>query len=92
MARIKPFRAIRPNPLYADQLVFTKPQTESVAGDKMKPGALPPLKILLETAARQRPETIQGQERSYQDIRDGFLIQNWEVISNKDIDSLAARP
>jgi len=27
MAKIKPFRAIRPNPFYADQLVLTKPQS-----------------------------------------------------------------
>ena len=33
MAHILPFRAIRPNPFYADQLVFTAPQVESVSGD-----------------------------------------------------------
>jgi uncharacterized protein (DUF1015 family) len=85
MARILPFRAIRPNPFYADQLVFTKPQTESVAGDEMTPGALPPLKILLETGARLRPETPQGQERAYQDIRANLegLLTGGRLVQEK---------
>lgn len=70
MATIKPFRPIRPNPLYADQLVFTKPQAESVAGDHTQAGGLKPLKTLLETGARQRPETPEGQELAYQDINE----------------------
>lgn len=70
MAHILPFRAIRPNPFYADQLVFTAPQVESVSGDYMKPGGLEPLKTLLETGARQRPETPEGQQKAYQDIKD----------------------
>jgi uncharacterized protein (DUF1015 family) len=74
MANIQPFLAIRPNSFYADQLVFTKPQTESVAGDYSKPGALKPLKTLLETGARLRPETPEGQMEAYQDIRD--TLQN----------------
>ncbi len=60
MATIKPFRAIHPNPFYADQLVFTKPQAESV-GD---------LKTLLETGARLRPETPGGQAFAYRDINE----------------------
>ncbi|MCR8560132.1 DUF1015 family protein [Mucilaginibacter sp. BJC16-A38] len=68
MAKISPFRAIHPNPFYADQLVFTKPQAESVAGNTTLPGALPPLKTLLETGARQRPETPEGQAMAYEDI------------------------
>jgi uncharacterized protein (DUF1015 family) len=70
MAQIQPFRAIRPNPFYADQLVFTSSQVESVSGDHTKAGALAPLKILLETGARQRPETPEGQARAYKDIKD----------------------
>ena len=70
MAQIQPFRAIRPNPFYADQLVFTSPQVESVAGDNAKAGTLAPLKILLETGARKRPETPEGQARAFRDIKD----------------------
>jgi len=68
MASIKPFRAIHPNPFYADQLVFAKPQAESVAGNPELPQGLPPLKTLLETGARQRPETPEGQLQAYQGI------------------------
>ena len=70
MAQIQPFKAIRPNPAYADQLVFTAPQAESVSGDYTKEGSLAPLKILLETGARQRPETPEGQARAFRDILD----------------------
>eukprot|EP01037_Dinobryon_pediforme_P013975 gene13975-14092_t len=45
------------DPFYADQLVFTKPHAESVSGDAMRPGGLLPLKTLLESNARNRPET-----------------------------------
>jgi uncharacterized protein (DUF1015 family) len=68
MAQIQPFRAMLPNPYYADQLVLTKPQAESVAGNIQKPGTLPPLKDLLETVARQRPETPESQAVAYQQI------------------------
>src|SRR6202000_2063463 len=70
MAQIHPFKPVRPNPFYADQLVFTTPQAESVAGDNTKAGTLAPLKTLLETGARQRPETPDGQARAFQDIKD----------------------
>lgn len=70
MAHILPFRAIRPNPFYADQLVFTSPQVESVSGNLMHPGALEPLKVILEMGARQRPETPEGQARAYKEIND----------------------
>ncbi len=70
MAQIQPFRAIRPNPFYADQLVFTTPQAESVSGDDTKPGTLAPLKTLLETGARKRPETPERQAKAFQDIQD----------------------
>ncbi|MFI5136466.1 MAG: DUF1015 domain-containing protein [Sphingobacteriales bacterium] len=76
MATIHPFSPIRPNPFYADQLVFTKPQAESVSGDYTKEGGLKPLKTLLETGARQRPETPEGQKLAYQDIKN--ILQNLE--------------
>ena len=68
MANIHPFRAIRPNSIYADHLVFTTMQAESVAGDLNKSGSLPPLKTLLETAARQRPETPESQAGAFEEI------------------------
>ncbi len=74
MAAIQPFRAIRPDPLYAGRLVFTKPQAESVSGDYEKSGGLKPLKTLLETGARQRPETAEGQKMAYDDINN--TLQN----------------
>jgi len=70
MANIQPFRAIRSNPFYADQLVFTSLQVESVSGDETKDGTLAPLKNLLETGARLRPETPEGQARAFQEIKD----------------------
>jgi uncharacterized protein (DUF1015 family) len=70
MANIQPFRAIRSNPFYADQLVFTSLQVESVSGDETKNGMLAPLKHLLETGARLRPETPEGQAKAFQDIKD----------------------
>jgi len=70
MANIQPFRAIRSNPFYADQLVFTSLQVESVSGDGTKDGMLAPLKHLLETGARLRPETPEGQAKAFQDIKD----------------------
>jgi uncharacterized protein (DUF1015 family) len=78
MAIIRPFKPIRPNPLYVDQLVFTKPQTESVSGDYTKEGGLKPLKTLLETGARLRPETPEGQAMAYQDIKETLesLLEN----------------
>ena len=70
MANIQPFRAIRSNPFYADQLVFTSLQVESVSGDETKEGTLAPLKTLLETGARLRPETPEGQAKAFKDIKD----------------------
>src|SRR5579863_4881663 len=78
MAAIQPFKPIRPNPFYADQLVFTKPQAESVSGDYTRAGGLKPLKTLLETGARLRPETPEGQQMAYHDIKDTLqsLLEN----------------
>ena len=77
MANIRPFSPIRPNPFYAGELVFTKPQTESVAGKLNGSDNLSALKTLLETGARRRPETTKGQQQAYADIRDalhGLLV------------------
>lgn len=73
MATIKPFRAIHPNPFYADQLIFVKPQAELVTGHLAEREGAPPLKTLLETGARQRPETPEGQALAYRDINDTFM-------------------
>jgi uncharacterized protein (DUF1015 family) len=82
MARIQPFRPIRPNPYFADQLVFTRPQAESVSGDYTKDGGLKPLKTLLETGARLRPETPEGQAMSYLDIKETLknLLANEQIL------------
>jgi uncharacterized protein (DUF1015 family) len=72
MATIYPFRPLRPNPFDAGRLVFTKPQTESVAGEDEK--GLLPLKTLLETGARQRPESMEGQSRAYANIMQSLDI------------------
>ena len=78
MATIRPIKPIRPNPFYADQLVFTSLQVESVSGDENKDGTLAPLKNLLETGARQRPETPEGQAKAFHDIKDTLksLLEN----------------
>src|SRR5882762_10259034 len=68
MAVIKPFLAIRSSPLYADQLVFTKPQTETVSVDDVVEEIILPLKDLLETGARLRPETPEKQEQAFHDV------------------------
>ncbi|MFI5158549.1 MAG: DUF1015 family protein [Sphingobacteriales bacterium] len=68
MATIKPFQAIHPNPFYADQLVFAKPQAESVAGNAKLPEGLPPLKVLLEMGARLRPEIPEAQALAFNDV------------------------
>src|ERR1700744_3278199 len=68
MATIKPFRATRPNPLYATGLIQTSPQVQSVAGNSHDADGLPVLKIALEIGARHRPETPEGQARAYADI------------------------
>ncbi|MES2113193.1 MAG: DUF1015 domain-containing protein [Bacteroidota bacterium] len=81
MATIRPFKPIRPDPFYAGQLVFTKPQAESVSGDYTQAGGLKPLKTLLETGARLRPETPEGQEMAYRDINETLqsLLENGQL-------------
>jgi uncharacterized protein (DUF1015 family) len=69
MATIKPFKAIRPNPLYATGLIQTSPQVQSVAGNSHDEDSMPVLKIALEIGARHKPETPEGQARAYEDIR-----------------------
>jgi uncharacterized protein (DUF1015 family) len=69
MATIKPFRALRPNPLYVGKLVFTAPQVESVAWETYATGKSASLKEQLENAARVRPETQAGQQLAYSAIK-----------------------
>ncbi|MDB5031098.1 DUF1015 family protein [Mucilaginibacter sp.] len=85
MAQIIPFKAILPNPAYADQLVLTKPQAESVAGSNQKPEQLPPLKDLLETGARLRPETPEGQAAAYSTINAtlGHLLETHRLVQEE---------
>lgn len=72
MATIKPFRALRPDPFFADQLVF--PPNEQIffigIGENILP--LRPLKDQLESPARKRPETEEGQKAAYQEIRENI--------------------
>lgn len=68
MPRIKPFRAIRPNPGYADQLVFTSPELIVMLDNECTEESLPPLKTILESVARARPETPEGQAAAYAGI------------------------
>jgi len=85
MATIRPFNPILPNPLYADQLVFAKPQAESVSGDFNRAGDLKPLKTLLESPARLRPETPEGQESAYCEIKETLcrLLANETLLREK---------
>src|SRR6185312_3609393 len=68
MPVIKPFRAIRPNPVYAGQLVFTATGIDSMFKADGPEQALLPLKNALESGARLRPETEEGQAAAYADI------------------------
>lgn len=87
MATIKPFRALRPDPFYADQLVF--PPNDQIfffgIGEKTLP--LKPLKEQLESPARQRPETEEGQQLAYREIRD-----NIETLKELQRISLDGKP
>jgi uncharacterized protein (DUF1015 family) len=73
MANITTFLAIRPNPAYADQLIFTNPSTESIALHDRHSQYHLPLKTILETVARQKPETSENQQKAYQDILQAFV-------------------
>lgn len=83
MASIRPFKAIRPNPHYADRLVHTTPQVQSVAGDPSITDGLPVLKVALEIGARQRPETPEGQAKAYEDIDETLyeLLQKRRLLA-----------
>jgi len=69
MPNIKPFRAIRPDPDHAGQLVFTSPELIVMFNNERTEEVLPPLKTILESGARARPETPEGQAAAYADIR-----------------------
>lgn len=72
MATIQPFRALRPNSFYADQLVFPGDEQVFFFGIGEKEHPLLPLKAQLEAPARLRPETAHGQEQAYHDIREAL--------------------
>jgi uncharacterized protein (DUF1015 family) len=72
MATIKPFRALQPNPFYADQLVFPGDEQVFFFGINQKEHPLLPLKEQLETPARLRPETEEGQQQAYLAIRENL--------------------
>jgi uncharacterized protein (DUF1015 family) len=86
MANIKAFKAIHPNPFYADQLVFTNQQVEFVGGHEVDDKALTPLKTLLESDARRLPETPCGQELAYKEINDTFddLLKQEKLFADKE--------
>ena len=72
MATIKPFRAVQPDPFYADQLVFPGNEQVFFFGIQEHDYPLLPLKEQLETPARQRPETEEGQQQPYQHIKENL--------------------
>ena len=68
MPIITPFRAIRPNPVYAGQLVLASPELIVMFNNERTEEVLPPLKTIFESGARLRPETPEGQTAAYADI------------------------
>lgn len=72
MATIKPFRALRPDPFYADQLVFPGNEQVFFIGIGEKTLSLKPLKDQLETPARRKPETAEGQLSAYAEIKENI--------------------
>jgi len=85
MATIKSFRAIQPNPFYADQLVFPGDEQVFFFGINAKEHPPVPLKDQLETPARHRPETEEGQQRAYEQIRESLqkLLDNGRLWKEK---------
>jgi uncharacterized protein (DUF1015 family) len=73
MATIKPFRALRPDPFYAERLVFPENKNIHFFGLDADKASLKSLKERLEAPARKRPETESGQESAYQEIRKNLV-------------------
>ncbi|QHS57533.1 DUF1015 domain-containing protein [Mucilaginibacter sp. 14171R-50] len=69
MASISPFCAIRPNPFYADQLVFPGADPIVVLDHGKPEEKLLPLKQTLEAGARVRPEIPGNQQKAFENIR-----------------------
>jgi uncharacterized protein (DUF1015 family) len=85
MATIKPFRALRPDPFIADQLVFTSNEQIFFFGIGEKTLPLKPLKEQLETPARRRPETEEGQRLAYREISENIdTLKKLERIKLED--------
>jgi uncharacterized protein (DUF1015 family) len=71
MATIKSFTAIQPDPFFAGQLVFPGEEQVFYFGTGQELPLLP-LKSLLETPARTRPETEAHQQQAYQAIKENL--------------------
>jgi len=74
MANVKPFRALRPDPFFAERLVFPENKQVHFFGIYEDKASLKPLKEFLEAPARKRPETESGQANAYQEIRKNLLV------------------
>lgn len=72
MATIKPFRALRPDPFLAHELVFPGNEQIFYIGIDERTLPLRPLKEQLETPARRRPETEEGQRLAYEEIKENI--------------------
>ena len=69
MATVKPFRALRSDPFLIHQLVFPGHEQVFFFGIGENELPLKSLKDQLETPARKRPETDEGQKLAYEEIR-----------------------
>lgn len=81
MATIIPFRALRPNPLRADTLVFAEDKPNAAACEKCNKKASPTLKSMLEAGARVRPEIPETLSKAYQQINEKVE----ELLENGDL-------
>ena len=81
MATIIPFRALRPNPLRADTLVFAEGKPDAVVCEKCAKKGSPTLKSMLEACARVRPEIQETQLVAYQQINEKVE----ELLENGDL-------
>jgi len=86
MANIIAFRAVRPNPVHADRLVFSAKSQPDTACTSCGTGSVSNLKLLLESEARIRPEISKIQEQAYQKINQTFkqLLENGDLLREHD--------
>jgi uncharacterized protein (DUF1015 family) len=78
MATIIPFRALRPNPLRADTLVFAEDKPDAALCEKCTRKAPLTLKGMLEAGARVRPEIPETQLNAYRQVNEKVeeLLEN----------------